>query len=121
VDNLTQIMTCVQENHPISVPPKTKDDILIFFKLYDPEKEELRYVGKLLVKASGKPADIVQKLQEMAGFQSDEDIELYEEVMFEPSVMCEPININDSFLSSQVCSINILFFSNRFSLAFQEF
>jgi hypothetical protein len=41
--------------------------------------------------------------------------------MFEPSVMCEPININDSFLSSQVCSINILFFSNRFSLAFQEF
>lgn len=42
MDNLTQIMTCVQENHPISVPPKTKDDILIFFKLYDPEKEELR-------------------------------------------------------------------------------
>uniref|UniRef100_A0A0D3EUJ2 ubiquitinyl hydrolase 1 n=1 Tax=Oryza barthii TaxID=65489 RepID=A0A0D3EUJ2_9ORYZ len=115
VEHLTQIMTCVQENHPISVPPKTKDDILIFFKLYDPEKEELRYVGKLLVKASGKPADIVQKLQEMAGFQSDEDIELYEEVMFEPSVMCEPININDSFLSSQLEDGDIICYQKRCS------
>ncbi|KAF0919160.1 hypothetical protein E2562_028458 [Oryza meyeriana var. granulata] len=104
-----------QENHPIAAPPKTKDDILIFFKLYDPEKEELRYVGRLFVKASGKPADIVHKLQEIAGFQSDEDIELYEEIKFEPSVMCEPIDINDSFLSSQLEDGDIICYQKRCS------
>ncbi|KAG8055246.1 hypothetical protein GUJ93_ZPchr0001g30571, partial [Zizania palustris] len=91
-----------QENRPIALPLKTKDDILIFFKLYDPEKEELRYVGRLFVKASGKPADILHKLNEMAGFEPDEDIELYEEIKFEPSVMCELINNNYSFHSSQL-------------------
>jgi ubiquitin carboxyl-terminal hydrolase 7 len=30
------------------------------------------------VKASGKPSDIVERLNEIAGFPSDEDIELYE-------------------------------------------
>ncbi|CAI9268354.1 unnamed protein product [Lactuca saligna] len=29
--------------HPLPPPEKSKDDILIFFKLYDPVKEELRY------------------------------------------------------------------------------
>jgi hypothetical protein len=37
-----------------------------------------RYVGSLFLKASSKPSDIVQKLNEIAGFQPDEDIELYE-------------------------------------------
>jgi ubiquitin carboxyl-terminal hydrolase 7 len=32
----------VQDLRPIAPPDKTKDDILLFFKLYDPEKEELR-------------------------------------------------------------------------------
>lgn len=30
------------------------------------------------MKASGKPSDIVERLNEIAGFPSDEDIELYE-------------------------------------------
>lgn len=33
----------IQDLHPIAPPDKTKDDILLFFKLYEPEKEELRY------------------------------------------------------------------------------
>jgi hypothetical protein len=37
-----------------------------------------RYVGSFFVKASGKPSDIVERLNEIAGFPSDEDIELYE-------------------------------------------
>ncbi|XP_015699161.1 ubiquitin C-terminal hydrolase 13-like isoform X2 [Oryza brachyantha] len=104
-----------QENHPIALPPKMKDDILIFFKLYDPEKEELRYVGRLFVKASGKPTDIVHKLQEIAGFQSDEDIELYEEVKFDPNVMCDRIDMNDSFLSSQLEDGDIICYQKRYS------
>lgn len=33
----------IQDSRPIAPPDKTKDDILLFFKLYEPEKEELRY------------------------------------------------------------------------------
>ena len=28
---------------PVATPEKTKEEILLFFKLYDPVKEELRY------------------------------------------------------------------------------
>ncbi|CAA7388121.1 unnamed protein product [Spirodela intermedia] len=83
-------------------PEKTKEDILLFFKLYDPEKEELRYVGRLFVKSIGKPVDILEKLNELAGFDPAEEIELYEEIKFEPTVMCEVIDKNLTFRSSQL-------------------
>lgn len=28
---------------PLSPPEKAKDDILLFFKLYDPKEEDIRY------------------------------------------------------------------------------
>ncbi|KAL8029537.1 hypothetical protein ABFX02_14G230900 [Erythranthe guttata] len=87
---------------PITLPDRVKDDILLFFKLYDPEKEELRYVGRLFVKDIGKPIDILTKLNEMAGYAPDEDIEIYEEIKFDPSVMCEHINKMSTFKSSQL-------------------
>lgn len=37
-----------------------------------------RYVGRLFVKSSGKPHEILEKLKKMAGFAPDEEIELYE-------------------------------------------
>jgi hypothetical protein len=37
-----------------------------------------RYVGRLFVKVSGRPQDILPKLRKMAGFLQDDDIELYE-------------------------------------------
>ena len=36
------------------------------------------FVGRLFVKALGKPSDILTKLNEMAGFSPNEEIELYE-------------------------------------------
>ncbi|PKA56995.1 Ubiquitin carboxyl-terminal hydrolase 12 [Apostasia shenzhenica] len=83
-------------------PEKTKEDILLFFKFYDPEKEEIRYVGRLFVKALGKPLEILSKLNQIAGFPLNEEIELYEEIKFEPSVMCEHIDKKLSFRSSQL-------------------
>ncbi|XP_074327540.1 ubiquitin C-terminal hydrolase 13-like isoform X4 [Apium graveolens] len=53
-------------------------DILLFFKLYHPKKEELRYVGNLFVNCTGKPIEIVRNINELAGFDPDEQIELYE-------------------------------------------
>ncbi|KAF7142568.1 hypothetical protein RHSIM_Rhsim05G0178700 [Rhododendron simsii] len=57
---------------------QTAKDILLFFKLYDPLKEELSYVGRLYVKASGKQVEIFSKINGLAGFAPDEDIELFE-------------------------------------------
>ncbi|KAK8941776.1 Ubiquitin carboxyl-terminal hydrolase 13 [Platanthera guangdongensis] len=85
-----------------SPPDRTKEDMLLFFKFFDPVKEELRYVGRLFVRALGKPAEILTKLNEMAGFSPNEDLELYEEIKFEPTVMCEHIDMRLSFKSSQL-------------------
>ncbi|GJN17517.1 hypothetical protein PR202_gb04593 [Eleusine coracana subsp. coracana] len=92
----------------LPLPVRTKEDILLFLKLYNPEKEELRFFGKLFVKASEKPSDIVQRLNEIAGFPPDEDIELYEEVKFDPSVMCVPIDTDVSFQLNQVVCFRLL-------------
>ncbi|KAK2377737.1 ubiquitin-specific protease [Trifolium repens] len=77
---------------PIAPLIMRKDDILLFFKLYDPEKEELRYVGRFFVNCTGKPLEILTKLKKLAGYDPDEEIELYEEIKFEPYVMCEPVD-----------------------------
>lgn len=37
-----------------------------------------RYVGRVFVKSSGKPIEILGKINQMAGFSPDEEIELYE-------------------------------------------
>ncbi|KAG5575068.1 hypothetical protein H5410_055202 [Solanum commersonii] len=95
---------------PCPPPEKTKEDILLFFKLYDPLKEEIRYVGRLFVKGSGKPLDILTKLNELAGISPDEEIELFEEIKFEPNVMCEPIDCNLTFCSSQLEDGDIICF-----------
>lgn len=89
---------------------KTRDDILLFFKLYNPEKEELSYVGRTFVKAIGKPADILDRLREMAGFDSHEEIQLFEEIKFEPNVMCEPVEKRTTFRASQLEDGDIICF-----------
>ncbi|XP_024443311.2 ubiquitin C-terminal hydrolase 12 isoform X1 [Populus trichocarpa] len=95
---------------PIAPPEKTKEDILLFIKLYDPEKQELRYVGRLFVKNSSKPIEILAKLNQMAGFASEEEIELYEEIKFEPCVMCEHLDKRASFRTSQIEDGDIICF-----------
>ncbi|KAE8700230.1 Ubiquitin carboxyl-terminal hydrolase 12 [Hibiscus syriacus] len=84
---------------PITPPYKTKEGILLFFKHYDPEKEELR-----------KPIEILSKLNKMAGYAPDEENDLYEEIKFEPSVMCEPIDKKITFRASQLEDGDIICF-----------
>ncbi|KAI4382643.1 hypothetical protein MLD38_008581 [Melastoma candidum] len=95
---------------PVPPPEKTKEDILLFFKLYDPVREELRYVGRLFVKITSKPMEILTKLNEMAGFSPDEAIELFEEIKFDPNVMCEPVDKKFTFRASQLEDGDILCF-----------
>ncbi|CAA2968698.1 Hypothetical predicted protein [Olea europaea subsp. europaea] len=102
-----------QDLHLIPPPDKSKEDILLFFKLYDPYKEELRYVGRLFVKSSSKPIEILTKLNELAGFASDEEIELFEEIKFEPSVMCERLDKRASFWFNQIEDGDIICFQKK--------
>ncbi|KAK4772063.1 hypothetical protein SAY86_013838 [Trapa natans] len=95
---------------PVPPPEKTKEDILLFFKLYDPAKEALRYVGSLFIKINSKPVEVLTKLNEMAGFASDEEIDLYEEIKFEPNVMCEPVDKKITFRASQLEDGDIICF-----------
>jgi hypothetical protein len=39
---------------------------------------DFSYVGRLFVKGAGKAVEVLTKLNEMAGYAPDEDIELYE-------------------------------------------
>ncbi|XP_057462933.1 ubiquitin C-terminal hydrolase 12-like isoform X2 [Actinidia eriantha] len=99
-----------QDLQSIPPPVKSKEEILLFFKLYDPLKAELRYVGRLFVKANGKPGEILTKINEMAGFGPDEEIELFEEIKFEPNVMCEHIDKKLTFRASQLEDGDIICF-----------
>ncbi|XP_035546155.1 ubiquitin carboxyl-terminal hydrolase 13-like isoform X3 [Juglans regia] len=99
-----------QDLKPVPPPEKTKEDILLFFKLYEPLKEMLQYVGRLFVKGSGKPVEILAKLNEMAGFSPDEEIEIYEEIKFEPNIMCERIDKKATFRASQLEDGDIICF-----------
>ncbi|KAK4581873.1 hypothetical protein RGQ29_025152 [Quercus rubra] len=105
---------------PIPPPEKTKEDILLFFKFYDPEKGELRYVGRFFVKSSGKPIEILEKLNQMAGFAPDEEIELYEEIKFDPCVMCEHLDKRTSFRLSQIEDGDIICFQKSAPLESEE-
>ncbi|KAK1389757.1 ubiquitin carboxyl-terminal hydrolase 12 [Heracleum sosnowskyi] len=109
-----------QDMRPLPPPDKTKDDILLFFKLYDPKREELRYVGRLYVKSTGKPVDILKRLNELAGFDTDEEIELYEEVKFEPCVMCDRLDMRASFRMSQIEDGDIICFQKIPNLQSEE-
>uniref|UniRef100_A0A0E0D2A3 Ubiquitin carboxyl-terminal hydrolase 7 ICP0-binding domain-containing protein n=1 Tax=Oryza meridionalis TaxID=40149 RepID=A0A0E0D2A3_9ORYZ len=95
--------------HPHSQPTEiNEDDALVFLKLFDPEKAQLRYVGSLYVKVSSRPSDILPKLRSLAGFCASEPIELYEEVDFDPSVMCEAIDIDLTFSASGIMTGDII-------------
>ncbi|TXG58064.1 hypothetical protein EZV62_015893 [Acer yangbiense] len=104
----------------IPPPDKSKEDILLFFKLYDPEKAELRYVGRLFLESSSKPIEIIGKLNQMAGFDPDEEIELYEEIKFEPNVMCEHLDKRASFRISQIQDGDIICFQKISPLESEE-
>ncbi|KAL0708078.1 hypothetical protein Bca4012_074504 [Brassica carinata] len=104
------------EERPIPPPDKSSADILLFFKLYDPENAILR----LMVKNSSKPMDIVGQLNQMAGFAPDEEIELFEEIKFEPCVMCEHLDKKTSFRLSQIEDGDIICFQKPLSIQENE-
>ncbi|VAH93605.1 unnamed protein product [Triticum turgidum subsp. durum] len=87
--------------NPCSPRNLNREYLLVFLKFYDPEQTQLRYIGTLFVSCSSRPLDILPKLRSLAGFCADEEIELYEEIKFEPNVMCEALDIHHTFTVNQ--------------------
>ncbi|KAL9675747.1 hypothetical protein QQ045_003953 [Rhodiola kirilowii] len=106
---------------PMPLPCKEKDDILLFFKQYDPDKGEIRYVGRSFVKNTAKPVELLTKLKEMAGYSPDEEISLYEEIKFHGGVMCEAVNMNVTFKNSQIDDGDIICFQKTISESREQF
>ncbi|CAL4940079.1 unnamed protein product [Urochloa decumbens] len=95
--------------HPCPVPNLASGkDSLLFLKLYDREQTQLRYVGSLFVNDSSRASEVLPELRTLAGFHANEEIELYEEIKFEPLVMCEAINIHDTFSYAQIGTGDII-------------
>jgi hypothetical protein len=66
-----------------------------------------RYVGRLFVKASGRPQDILPKLRMLAGFSQDDDIELYEVNLFLMKAYTADVYV----VCTSFCFIILLFIS----------
>ncbi|XP_018913775.1 ubiquitin carboxyl-terminal hydrolase 7 isoform X2 [Bemisia tabaci] len=77
-----------------SLPPYNKDeDVLLFFKLYDPKLMKIFYCGHYYVPVSQKMHDLIPILNERAGFPPNTELHIYEEV--KPSLL-EPITNFDA-------------------------
>ncbi|XP_048569915.1 U-box domain-containing protein 57-like isoform X1 [Triticum urartu] len=99
--------------NPCSPRNLNREYLLVFLKFYDPEQTQLRYIGTLFVSCSSRPLDILPKLRSLAGFCADEEIELYEEIKFEPNVMCEALDIHHTFTVNQIENGDIICFQKR--------
>ncbi|KAK2431556.1 ubiquitin carboxyl-terminal hydrolase [Trifolium repens] len=106
--------------YPIAPLEKNEDDILLFFKLYDPEEEELRYVGSLLVNPTDTPSEILTTLNEFAGFDPDEEIQIYEEIKFNPNVVCVPVDKEVTFQESELENGDIICFQKASAIATEK-
>ncbi|GMH43257.1 hypothetical protein BSKO_11179 [Bryopsis sp. KO-2023] len=88
------------------------NDLLLFCKLYDPFKTKLCYVGHIFVDKSMPFKEIFWRLKALAGLEDSTDIAAYEEVRFEPSVMCNELDADASpertqFLQGDIICIQL--------------
>lgn len=61
-----------------------------------------RYVGSLYVRLSSRPTEVMGRINRLAGFPEDQPVKLFEEIKFDPNVMCEAIDKKLTFKGSQV-------------------
>ncbi|XP_066139547.1 ubiquitin carboxyl-terminal hydrolase 7 isoform X1 [Euwallacea fornicatus] len=76
-----------------SLPQFEKNDVMLFFKLYDPKQKKIHYCGHAYVPVHGKLSELVPLLNERAGFAPDTLLLLYEEVR--PNMIEKINNYND--------------------------
>eukprot|EP00026_Physarum_polycephalum_P001323 Phypoly_transcript_01324.p1 GENE.Phypoly_transcript_01324~~Phypoly_transcript_01324.p1 ORF type:complete len:1117 (+),score=280.10 Phypoly_transcript_01324:120-3353(+) len=71
-------------------PPLHDDDILVFFKHYDPSRELLHYVGHAIVRASLKPPNLIPLMNSLVGQPPNTSLLVFEEVKPNMVDICRP-------------------------------
>lgn len=105
---------------PRELRPVSRGDILLFFKLYDPATEKLRFVGHMFASVNARMLDLQADMNRMAGFPASQELLLYEEIKFEPNVMCEKIDRNSTLRVCQLEDGDIICFQRQFSPAEEQ-
>jgi len=96
-----------------ALPPVEKSSFLLFFKRYDPEKQTLTYVGREFADSSSKVRDLFPTMCQLAGFSIDEDLLVFEEIKYEPNVMCERLEKHNSLHKCQLENGDIICFQKE--------
>eukprot|EP00877_Chromochloris_zofingiensis_P003568 jgi/Chrzof1/13211/Cz07g24170.t1 len=69
-----------------------RQEILLFFKYYDPATGSLSYCGRMYAPKQLQMQDLYGNLCRAANLPEGTDLECYEEIKFDPTVMIEQIN-----------------------------
>eukprot|EP00238_Polyblepharides_amylifera_P000665 CAMPEP_0196572050 /NCGR_PEP_ID=MMETSP1081-20130531/2168_1 /TAXON_ID=36882 /ORGANISM="Pyramimonas amylifera, Strain CCMP720" /LENGTH=1108 /DNA_ID=CAMNT_0041889233 /DNA_START=195 /DNA_END=3521 /DNA_ORIENTATION=- len=101
------------EGVPRALPPLQKGEILLFFKLYEPATSSLRYVGKMFANLNCKMVELKEEMLRMAGFPESEDLLMFEEIKFDPNVMCETVDRKATLRACQLEDGDIICFQRN--------
>jgi len=80
-------------------PPTIKEDLQVFIKYYDPAKEEMEYISRLLVKSHWCIQDMAPIINGMLGFPLDTPLLFFEEIKFQ---RIDPIMPGVSFKEAEL-------------------
>lgn len=84
------VETLSPESTLTSLPPFDKDtDVLLFFKLYDPKRKQISYLGHTYMPMTESLDTVVKLMNERAGFRLDTKLLLFEELQLNS---CKPIS-----------------------------
>ncbi|CAM0149158.1 unnamed protein product [Urochloa decumbens] len=93
---------------PVQPLAKSDEDVMLFFKFYDAKRCTFKYIGRLTVKLSNKPVNILSRLREMAQVQEEDSLALFEEVCYHPKLICQAIDTNTTFANCKLRDGDIL-------------
>lgn len=79
-----------------------KNDILLFFKLYTPETQKLTYAGCRFAHKNDRISSLNQFMCYVAGFPAETPLMVFEEIKYDPSVMCERISAQSTLTNAQL-------------------
>lgn len=85
-----------------TLPVVPKGDILLFVKVYDPTTETLRYGGRLFASGNSRISDHRDAICAFAGLPRGSEVLYFEEIKFDPQIMCEAIDRRMTLSASQL-------------------
>eukprot|EP00891_Asterochloris_glomerata_P000046 jgi/Astpho2/46/Aster-07498 len=92
------------------LPDRIAGSIILFFKLYEPTQRKLSFIGHFQAPKQARIRDLHIWMRHLAGFAEDTPVKVWEEVKFEPEVMCEPCEPGLTLAMAQLEDGDILCF-----------